>query len=364
MYNDEIKNMNVMHFISAFVQGGTEKILLYFLKACKEEVTVVVMKDRIDEYLGQELVKTKHKIHFFNIKTNYKRPKYLFRLLKLINEKNIHIIHSHDFGSMMMSIFCKILKPKLKLVYTIHSSPIVKNWNRIILFFNRTFMDMNIAISEDILNDLVKRKLKAIKIYNGIDTKDRRQAAGDFSSFNIINVARITHQVKGQDILIKAFKECKDRGMKFACNLVGGTLETDSTSLDVLKKLIEELELSEEIVFSGNREDVSELLAQSDLFILPSRIEGLPVSLLEAMAAKIPVIASNISGSAELIEHEKNGLLFESENHADLAEKIMFLYNNREEMKRLAENGYEYVQGFDVSMMCEKYWELYKCLIK
>ena len=65
-----------------------------------------------------------------------------------------------------------------------------------------------------------------------------------------------------------------------------------------------------------------------------------------------------------LIEHENNGLLFESENHHDLAEKIMFLYNNREEMKRLAQNGYEYVQDFDISTMCEKYWDVYKSLIR
>ena len=106
------------------------------------------------------------------------------------------------------------------------------------------------------------------------------------------------------------------------------------------------------------------MLSQSDLFILPSRIEGLPLSLLEAMSSKLPVIASNISGSAEIVEHGKNGLLFKSENHTDLAEKIMFLYKNREEMKRLAQEAIETAHRFDISVMVKDYWDMYECFIK
>jgi len=256
------------------------------------------------------------------------------------------------------------MKPKLKLVYTIHDSIIVRNWNKAILFINRTFIDINIAISEAILNDCIKNNLKAIKIYNGVNIKKWKQAHGNDLAFNIINVARITYYKKGLDILVKALKECKDRDVKFTCNLVGGVYEYDTESFEYLKKLIEDLDLSDEITFLGNREDIPDLLAQSDLFILPSRFEGMPISLLEAMATKLPVIASNISGSSDLIEHEKNGLLFESENHSELAEKISFLYNNREEMRRLAQNGYEFAQNFDISIMCERYWDLYKNLRK
>ena len=351
-----------MHFISSFEQGGAEKLLLYFAKACSEDITVVIMSNLVDENLKQELLKTGHKAYFLDKKKGQKHPRYLFRLWKVIKDNNIDIIHAHDFGSMMWPILCKILKPKLKLIYTIHSSPDVKNWNKITLLINRYFIDMNIAISEDILNDCVKNKLKAKKIYNGIDIKSWKLSQGDTRIFRIINVARITHQIKGQDILIKALKDCKDKGIKFVCDLVGEV--NDVKSCKYLKTLTKDSDLSDEINFLENREDVPDLLAQSDLFILPSRIEGLPLSLLEAMASRLPVIASNISGSAELVEHGKNGLLFESENHSDLAEKILFLYNNREEMKRLAENAVESAQRFDISVMVENYWGLYKNLIK
>ena len=360
--NIDTENMNVLHLLSSLKIGGLEKLFVDFTKASGKCITVVIMNDQIDKNLKEELIKTGHKVYFFNRKEGYKHPKYLFQLLKIIKENKINIVHSHNSGGMMWAILCKMLYPKLKLVHTIHNSVFARRWGMKILFFNRFFIDMNIAISEDILNNCVKNNLKAIKIYNGIDTKKWKQAQGGARLFSIINVGRITYQHKGQDILIKALKECKDKGMKFVCNFIGGVYEYDTHSFEYLKKIIEDLKLSEEIKFLGNRNDIPELLSQSDLFILPSRYEGLPISLLEAMAAKLPVIASNVSGSTDLIEHKKNGLLFESENPLDLADKILYLYNNRGEMKLLAQNAYEYVQGFDISIMCEKYWELYKYL--
>jgi len=359
----ENKKINVLHLISTFTQGGAEIQILNVIKKKKENITVLIMKDQTDEYLKQALLKIGCKVFFLNLKNGYQHPKYLFQLLKVIKENDIDIIHSHEFGSMMWSILCKIAKPKLKLVHSIQDSVIINNWSKTTLFFNRFFLDMNIAVSEAILKDCFTLNLKAVKIYNAVDTKKFNLIHEDTNSFTIINIARITYYKKGLDIFIKALKECKNRGMKFVCYLVGRVLESDKDSLEYLKRLIEDYGLLEEISFMGNREDIPELLARSDLFILPSRYEGLPLALLEAMAAKLPVIASNITGSIEVIENMKNGLLFESENHSDLAVKILFLYNNREEIKRLAQSGYEYVQKFDISIISEKYWNIYKSLV-
>jgi len=357
------KKLNVLHLISTFSPGGAEKLLLYFVKASKRDLTVGIMSDDVDEFLKQELLKTGAKLYIFNKKIGQKHPRFLFRLLKAINENEIDIIHSHD-GCVKWSIICKILKPKLKLVYTIHDSIFVKSWGFFKLFINRMFVNMNIAISDEILNDCVKNNLKVIKIYNGIDTKKWKQAHSKNNSFSIINVARISYYKKGHDVLIKALKECKNKGLKFICNFVGEAEENIEYPFENLKHLIDNLELTEEIKFLGNRDDIPELLAQSDLFILPSRYEGMPIALLEAMASRLPIIASNISGSSDLIKHQKNGLLFESENHVDLAEKISYLYEHREEMELLAQNAFEYVQNFDISMMVKKTWNLYQNLMK
>lgn len=367
----EKQKPNVLQLVSSLEIGGLEKLLVEFLKASKIHVevanyTVVVMNNKVNEVLKEELLSIGYNVYFMNRQEGHKHPKYLFELLDIIKQNNIEIIHTHNSGGKYWSILCKIFNPKIKTVYTIHDSIIIKSLNGLKLLFHKIFIDKNIAISKAIYDDCIKKNIiKTMKIYNGINLdafKIERENKTN-SQLNIINIARITYYKKGHDILIKALTECKNKGLNFVCNFVGGVYDYDKESFEYLQELIEELNLSEYINFLGNRNNISELLAQSDLFILPSRYEGMPISLLEAMAAKIPVIASNISGSNDLITNGENGLLFESENYKNLADKIQYLYNNREVMGELANNAYKFVQDFDISIMCENYNKLYIELI-
>ena len=368
----DINNINILHLISSLEVGGAENLLIDLLKNTDPtnniDFVVVVMNDRIDETLKKELLATNYNIYFLNRKQSDKNPKYLLQLLNIIKKHRICIIHSHNPGSKIWAILCKFLKPKIKLIFTVHSMGIFKNLSKFNLFLHKKFIDENIAISKAVLKDCYDFKIKkAVQIYNGIkvrDFLDKEKTQKNTNILNILNVSRINHVIKGQDILIKALKECKDKGLKFKCSLVGGIYDYGRDSFDYLKKLLKELDLEKEILFLGNRHDIPELLSQSDLFILPSRYEGLGLVVLEAMAARIPVISSNIDGPAELINHGENGLLFESENHFDLADKILYLYNNQEEMNQLAQNGFDFVKNFDISVMCKNYCELYKNLIK
>lgn len=375
--NKLTKKINILQLVSSLQVGGLEKLLVEFIKSSEinsQDVTqdvnftVVIMNDGTNEALKKELLATKYNIYFLNRKEGHKHPKYLFQLLDIIKKNNIDIIHTHNSGGKFWSILCKFFTPKIKLVYTVHNSISLKNLSKIKLFLHKRFIDMNIAISNVICEDYLNSGfLKTTKIYNGVDTKKfivNEKKLQDSTKLNITNIARITYQIKGQDILIKALKECKNKGMNFVCNFVGGVYEYDIESLEYLKNLINELELTNEIHFLGNRNNVPELLSQSDLFVLPSRHEGFPISLLEAMAAKVPIIASNISGSNDLIKTEENGLLFKSEDHYALADKILYLYHNKNKMIDLAENAYTFVQGFDISVMCQRYCELYKNIKK
>ncbi len=356
--------INILHLISSLQVGGAEKLLIDLLKNTESKdinFTVVVMNDKIDENLKKELLNTGYKIYFLNRKESHKHPKYFFQLNDIIKKHKINIVHSHNYGGKHWAILCKILKPNLKIVHTIHDSLIIKNSTKINIFLHKYFIDKSIAISKTVCNECISEKIfKVIQIYNGVKVKKfNAKKIPNKNIFNIINIARIIHQKKGQDILIKALKECKNKGMNFRCNFVGGVYDYDQGSFEYLKKLVNEFDLQKNINFLGNREDIPELLAESDLFILPSRYEGLGLVLLEAMAAGVPIIASNIDGPAELIEHEKNGLLFESENHLDLADKIFDFYNNEKKRELLAENAYKFVQDFDISVMSKKYCKLY-----
>lgn len=363
--------INVLQLVSSLEVGGLEKLLVEFVKASEinpqnVNFVILVMNDKVDEGLKQELLNTKYRIYFLNRPEGHKHPKYLFQLMKIIKKEHIDIIHTHNGGGKYWSVLCKILTPKLKLVYTIHDIVVIETMNRIKLWIHKTFIDKNIAISTDIYENCIENKIcKVIKIYNGINLKKFIKNENNFlnnKKINIINIARITYPKKGHDILLKALKICKDKSLDFTCNIVGGVYDYDKNALKILEEMVEELELKADVHFLGNRNDIPELLSKSDLFILPSRFEGMPISLLEAMASGLPVIASNISGSNDLIINEQNGLLFENENHIELAEKIIYFYNNREKMQELAYNAYEYVKNFDISTMYEKYSNVYQKL--
>jgi len=366
------KKINVLHLLSSLQVGGLEKLLLDLIKAGETETndvtfTVAVMNDKVDEGLKQEFLDTKYNIYFLNRKEGHKHPKYFFQILDIIKKNKIDIIHTHTYGGKAWSMLLKIFNPKIKLVYTIHDSVIINNLSKMKLFMHNLFIDMTIAISEVIYQDCMKINiLKTIKVYNGIDTKKlivKKDKPSYTEVLNIINVSRINHVKKGQDVLAKALKTCKDKGLKFKCSLIGTIhhfTAHDRATFEYLSNLIKELGLEEEVLFLGTRHDVPELLSQADLFILPSRFEGFPISILEAMSSRLPIISSNISGSNELIKSEETGLLFESEDHAELADKILYLYNNKEKMEYLAKNAYQYVQGFDISVMHENYCNIYK----
>jgi glycosyltransferase involved in cell wall biosynthesis len=114
----------------------------------------------------------------------------------------------------------------------------------------------------------------------------------------------------------------------------------DGELMEELLNVIEESGFSGAIHLLGWRDDIPTLLNLFDVFVLPSRWEGLPLSIIEAMFAEVPVIASNIPGNNDLITNNKNGLLFESDDHNELCEKILLLHEDPDLRRALVDEAY------------------------
>ncbi|MGY4758875.1 glycosyltransferase [Paenibacillus caseinilyticus] len=366
--------IRVLHLISSFEMGGAEKLLLDLLVESKNTNTadfvVVVMNDLVNEAMKKELLETGRPVYFLDRPPSHKHPKYLLQLLGIVRRHRIQLIHSHTYGSKVWAILCKAVMPRLKIAFTIHDMSVVRSLSPLHILLHRKIINRNVAISESVLVDAVQRGVdNCVRIYNGIKTSSFLQyRKQDYSrtaanSIRLVNVARITHRKKGQDLLIRAVKECKDRGLNVSCSFVGGVYDYDRESFDYLTGLVNQLGLQEEIRFLGNRQDVNRLLADYDVFVLPSRFEGLGLVVLEAMAAGVPVIASNIDGPAELVQDGVNGYLFENDNASSLADKILQAAGNPQEVERMAERALEISRNFDISVMMEAYVSLYEELV-
>lgn len=138
-------------------------------------------------------------------------------------------------------------------------------------------------------------------------------------------------RIKGFDILVKSIQSLMDsnRLKNDIIVLVIGISENSEDS-NSLRQLIAEAELNRKIMSLGIRNDINDILNISDIYLQPSRTEGLSLSIMEALNYSLPVIGTRVGGIPEIVHEGENGYLFEKENVEELADRIEILFNNRE----------------------------------
>jgi glycosyltransferase involved in cell wall biosynthesis len=159
------------------------------------------------------------------------------------------------------------------------------------------------------------------------------------------------HEQKGHRYLFSALAEVPH---------VHVALAGQGPERDALETLAHELGIESRVSFLGHRDDIPELLAASDLVVLPSLYEGLPISLLEAMAAAKPVIATRIGGTDELVTSGYDGLLVEPRDSHALAQAMKTLLSDPERARQLATSAQRTVADrFSAELMCNRVSQVY-----
>ena len=193
----------------------------------------------------------------------------------------------------------------------------------------------------------------------GVDHKvwSRPDSLPQNTSPHIVCVGRLT-PAKGQHILLEACQRLKQKEIPFQLTFIGGGQDLSS-----LEKLSQRLDLSSQVTFTGplTQSEVKEKCQQSDIFVLPSFAEGVPCVLMEAMALKIPCIASRITGIPELIENQLSGLLFTPGNVDELTTQMEELIKNPSRRQEIGERGHQSVkQSYDLHNNCQALAHLFK----
>jgi len=159
-------------------------------------------------------------------------------------------------------------------------------------------------------------------IPNGVDLKTYKTENRNKTSPHLLSVGRVVYQ-KGFDIALRALADLKD--LKWEWHIAG-----DGPQMDALKSLAQELGIDKRILFLGwqSREQLIEQYKWSNLFLFPSRHEGMPNAVLEAMASGLPVIASRIAGNEELVVDGETGILFPTEDVDSLRVALKKILND------------------------------------
>ncbi|MFQ5824317.1 MAG: glycosyltransferase family 4 protein [bacterium] len=300
-------------------------------------------------------------------------------ILNFIRNNKFDIVHGHSSKAGFIARLASKIVHVPVIIYTPHAFPFQNNHSYVkslgYIYLEKLaakFCDRIICVSQEEKKVAVSNKIAPVTkfqvIPNAINFNKFRftkpvnlqQIYPNFiqdGDLIITTVGRISYQ-KAPEIFVKAAsivaKELNNT--KFLYIGSGELRET-------MERLALKLGLRNRMIFTGYRNDVFDLLKSSDIFVLSSRYEGLPYSILEAMALKLPVVATNVTGTSELVINGKTGILVPPENDKALGRGILSLIKNPKARKKLGMAGYKHVlENYDLDTMIRLTEDLYEQL--
>lgn len=369
--------MQILHLISSNGLFGAERVVIELSKSlrlinnCKPIVGVIKNLKNPHTEIAEEAKSNGLMTIVFPCKGKFD-IKTISEIRKFMKRVQIDLIHCHGYKSNLYGLLAsKNILPTL----TTNHNWLTWHWKlKIYCFFDSLWIrhfDRIVAVSEEIKRSMLKYKIPKEKIKvidNGIDierfnkeilTKNIKREFGINENVKVVGTIGSLKFEKGHTFLLRAAKEILNINKDVKFLFVG-----DGPLRKILEDETKNLGIEKDIIFTGLRNDIPELLSIMDIFVLPSVKEGLPMVILEAMASKKPVIATKVGGIPKVINNEENGILVEPKDVSALKHSIIDLMNNVSKMHRLAYEGYEKVKrNFSSDAMCKKYYDLYQELM-
>lgn len=286
---------------------------------------------------------------------------------KELNAFKPDVVHTHLNGALYCAPW--IAFHDVKMLHTLHNVP-EKEAGRIRRCLMRILFKMGkaipVAISETnrrMTSNYYDLALGAVEaIVNPVDLDDATARATQSNArkdYDFINVARFESQ-KNHEGLVRAVRALVDLNQNNSISKVRVALVGQGPLLTRIQDLVEDLGLSKNIFFLGQRDDVYDLLMSSKVFILPSNYEGLPMTILEAMAVGLPVLATSVGGIPDVVIDGKTGWLLASASSVDIAAGMnSVLVRSEEELARVANEAKQSIQQYDCGVVANKYMDLY-----
>ena len=340
--------------------GGMENYAYNIGKRLKEkygwEVVVVTSNHEERKYKEEQMdgMKIYRLPRWFKISNTPVNPMWLFSIRRILIEERPDIINAHSPVPFISDI-TSLTAGKIPLVTTYHSGSMIKPssiWNPLIFLYELLFLPMIFRKSQKIIccspvlmrQNLKKYKDKANYVTPGVDTKVFKPSR-ERSTNDVLYVGRIEKNSdwKGIIYLLEAILIAKRIKPDISLRLVGS-----GDRVEYFKMYAQKLGINKNVKFVGSK-IINELILEyqnSKVIVLPSITdsEQLPAVLLEAMACKKPVIASDVGGIPFVIDNDANGLLVPPKDPKALAEAVTKILNNSELAKKMGENGYKKVK--------------------
>ncbi len=363
-----MERIKVLEVIDTGNLGGGQAQILSILRHVDRNKFDISVAARGGNKFEDEVVKLGFR--FFPVELpKLLRHRYLKQLQKIYNEYNFDIIHSHGGVAGFYGRLLKRHNQNISSVHTFHGinyinydNFFVKNLSKTVEQYLVQFTDLTICVSDSDYKIAIENKIadadKTVVIKNGIDisrfannprNEKLKESLGlTKEHFVVGNVSKFSHQ-KNQRLIIQASYYLLKKYPEMRFVLVG-----DGPMLKKMKEYARESELDSYITFAGERTNITDYYSIFDIFALPSFWEGLPIVLLEAMAARVPVVCSNISSHLEIVKNNYSALTVNPYEADELISKVSMLYKNPELREKLVQNALIEVTQYDEGEMTKK----------
>ena len=356
--------MNILHVITSLYTGGAEQLMVDLLPRLRDNG-----KNRVDLLLlngvetpfKENIKKRGIQVFALSSTNDVYNPRNIFMIRPYLAQYDI--IHTHNTACQFFVPIARKLSSTSPILVTTEHNAVnrrrEKSWLKPIDRWMYNQYSAIVCIADQTRQNLeayIGKRDNIHTIYNGVDVDRFIRPIKDIAQKEEFLITMVsTYRVqKDHETLMRALKRLPEN---FRLQFVGGGEKADE---DRLKSYCHDLDLDNRISFLWVRNDVPDILEQSDFVVLSSHWEGLSLSSIEGMASGRPFIASDVDGLREIVGGA--GLLFAHEDDVELANIIRRLSENPDEYKHVAEKCQERARQYDISRMTENYLNLYNSL--
>ena len=357
----DMVKLKILFVLLQLDAGGSERVALDLARQFTSggfEVYLAAFKGGALETAFREVCR---EIFFINKKPGIDFSS-MWRLSQIIGQYRIDVVNAHHYMPCFYSFPGACVLHKRRLIYTEHSAPEVESicagfhGKLLNLMLHRIYKVVGVSrlITETFIKGYPRHTGRFVTILNGVEAEkfyqpqfreEVRRQFGFTREHYVVGTVANFRNIKNHACIVRAAARLKDSCPHVRFLFVGTGFPGDSeNSEETIRLLISKHQLEDRVVLAGYQENIPAMLASLDAFCLASFSEGLPVSILEAMAAGLPVIGSKVNGIQEVVDNQITGLLFANNNDKELTWLIENLAQGKIAGNRLIENAFVFLK--------------------
>ncbi len=354
--------MKIVQVIPYFCFGGAETMcenLTYALTNLGHEVTVVSLYNE-QTPISRRMEEAGIRILYLDKKLGMD-VSMVPKLAKIMRRERYDVVHTH-LDVIKYAVAAAKLSGIRRCVHTVHNVAEEEAEGRLQKIINTVYfrlgLSVPVALSPKVQRTIVSfygmKEEKVPVVYNGVDLSRCQPKTGyDLSApAQLIHVGRFNYQ-KNHSGLLDAFSLILGKHHDCCLNLLG-----DGELRQEVETYAQELGIRDKVIFHGSQSNVYPYLHSADIFLLPSKFEGMPMTIIEAMGTGLPVVASAVGGVPDMLRNGESGMLVSQEPQA-VADAVLKLLEQDDLRRKLGENAREDSVQFSAEHMAEAYCDIY-----